>query len=144
MNKQYSLHEKIILANIFELNESILEICPKIKRLTKQVEREATTVWCLLRNRIVRNEIRELYNNQWSYIIGRFVTPSILKLKVLCDEGNKVADSNYSKKLDYFTVINKEITLLYDGLYQYCQIFRLSLLQILSTDQNLGVNGMEE
>ena len=54
--------------------------------------------------------------------------------------------SDLSKKVRYIRVINKNIIRLYDNFRQYCQIFRLSLLQIMSAEAytDFKVDEMEE
>jgi len=131
---------------IFSQRELFLRNIKKPTLLANTIQNKADSLFPLLRNPVVQHELYDLHST-WIYTFKWIVHPCMMKINAFFEENIAVPDSNLNRKLDYWQVINKELNVLNDGFYQYCEIYRLALLQIILADHNLegfDVNQMEE
>jgi len=136
LDNQFSSEKKsndFLSSQISIVKKSISKISAKLSQVN-EVHDEANSVFNLLRIHHVKVELIEIHNT-WLYVLKYYVFPSIMKLKTIGDEANKNSDFNLCKKLAYFNVIEREVELLNDGMNQFNCIFKLALMQIVSTDQ---------
>jgi len=131
---------------IFSQRELFWRNAKKPTLLANTIQNKAESLFPILRNPVVQHELYELHST-WICTLKWIVHPCMMKINAFFEESIAVPDSNLNKKLDYLKVINKELNVLNDGFYQYCEIYRLALLQIISADHNLekfDVDEMEE
>lgn len=125
----------LILTHLNEVIKSFLRKRELLENRTN-VKSEVRAVFHFLRNQDTIFELCRI-KSTWEESVRAYLIPCVNKINALSKECNEI--SNLQKKMDFVTIIDREVGILLNWWLRYNQSFILALLQVVNEERPHGV-----